>query len=200
MAPEDDATESGEGDEERTETDEERQRRIADAASERGEADPAGRRRPETYRPPLGYPQQQANAYGGRGASGGYGFDERQQGGWQQVPRRQIGGREPERGRRAGAGREPASAPERGERAERGSDESEAEGSEEETEGEETGEEKTEVPKYGGPFEPDRQSRRRWGRREAELRSYEHRTDRALERQRDLQRNKSGQPYHRGRR
>ncbi|WP_433625477.1 hypothetical protein [Halomicrococcus sp. NG-SE-24] len=199
MAPEDDATESGEGDEERTETDEERQRRIADAASERGEAEREGRRRPDTYRPPLGYPQQRTNAYGGRGGSGGYGVDEPQQRGWQQVPRRQFGGREPERGRRAGAGRrESASAPERGEGDERESDESEAGRSEDE--GEETEEEETEIPKYGGPFEPDWQSRRRWGRSEAELRSYEYRIDRALERQRDLQRNKSGQPYHRGRR
>jgi hypothetical protein len=61
-------------------------------------------------------------------------------------------------------------------------------------------EQREDVPRYGGPLETARQSRRRWGRNENELRAYERRIDRAIARQRDLQRDKSGQPYHRGRR
>jgi len=64
----------------------------------------------------------------------------------------------------------------------------------------EGGEQREEVPRYGGPVESTRQSRGRWGRNENELRAYERRIDRAIARQRDLQRDKSGQPYHRGRR
>jgi hypothetical protein len=188
MTSEDDANGS---DEERTETGEQRQRRAVDVAREGGgERELRRPPRPETYRPPPGYYEQQASAFGGRGTVE-YGADERQQRGWQQVPRRRSGGREPKRGRNTTeSGRESTPASEGGERDEGDADESEAEGKAT----------TDEIPKYGGPFEPDWRSRRRWGRSEAELQAYERRVDRALERQRDFQRNKSGQPYHRGRR
>ncbi|WP_458207045.1 hypothetical protein [Haladaptatus sp. NG-SE-30] len=77
--------------------------------------------------------------------------------------------------------------------------------------------EPTDVPKYGGPRDPDWERRRMHRRQEgrdadvrrreadtrshdAEIRQYERRASAALARQRDLQRDKSGRRYHRGRR
>ncbi|MFH5797486.1 hypothetical protein [Haladaptatus sp. CMAA 1911] len=76
---------------------------------------------------------------------------------------------------------------------------------EEETRKEETGE----IPKYGGPRDPEWKRRRQLVRerteqrrrqRDDEIRQYEWRTDAALTRQGDLQVEKGGRRYHRGRR
>ncbi|WP_327050880.1 hypothetical protein [Halomicrococcus gelatinilyticus] len=88
-----------------------------------------------------------------------------------------------------------------GDETDRGEDEARTERREGERQEErEGGEQREEVPRYGGRLESTRQSRGRWGRNENELRAYERRIDRAIARQCDLQRDKSGQPYHRGRR
>lgn len=80
---------------------------------------------------------------------------------------------------------------------------------EEEEEDEERKSETEEIPKYGGPRDPEWERRRqsvreraeqRQRQRDEEIRQYEWRANAALTRQGDLQVGKGGRRYHRGRR
>ncbi|WP_423743252.1 hypothetical protein V5735_09180 (plasmid) [Haladaptatus sp. SPP-AMP-3] len=174
---------TGETTEEVSEYDEERGEEGRREAKRRREEErphpPAGPARYEGRRPPEGEYERpsKSSSYGGRYGS--------------RVPKR-------------GAEESDLSAREEREREGRAPQENEeevaTESSEEPVRESETGE----IPKYGGRRDPNWKQQRRWAKsrqrqREEVIRRYERQANAALSRQRDLQVEKGGRRYHRGR-